>query len=143
MCMIDDADPWDFFTEAQRRAAKAHRCGECRRVIAKGETYRYCSGKVMDGIETMRQCLQCEAATQWLRVACNGYLFGCVEEDLENHVIGYECDLRTRPLTRLLRWMRADWRDRAGNLRPLGDVEALTAEAIAAYRVQYAASGAA
>jgi hypothetical protein len=70
-------------------------------------------------------------------VVCDGWVFNEREADLADHVIGYEKELRSAPLTRLLRWMRADWHDRAGNLRPVDDVEALTKSAITAYRLQY------
>ncbi len=45
----------------------------------------------------------------------------------KNHTCG-EC--RTAPLTRLLRWHLACWRDRNGDLRPVEDVQALTQRAI-------------
>lgn len=137
MCMIDDAEPWEFFHEQRRKAAKEHRCGECGRTIAPGEQYRYCVGK-LDDFCVMRQCLHCQEVARWLSVACNGYLFHAVQEDLFEHITGHESYLRTAPLTRLGRWMRADWRDRNGDLRPVEAVREVTDRAIAAYRRQYA-----
>lgn len=140
MCMYDDSGGWRVFREATRRAAKDHKCGECGRIIAKGEEHRYATGLTYDwdSWESYRQCLHCVAASQWLLVACSGYMFNAIEEDLAEHVVGEESYLRSAPLTRLVRWMRADWRDRAGNLRPVEAVREVTAAAVAAYRAQYA-----
>jgi len=51
MCMIDAADGLGnrCQREARRRARKAHKCGECSRVIAPGETYVDASGIDCDG----------------------------------------------------------------------------------------------
>lgn len=87
-----------------------------------------------DGFVWHKTCEQCTAASVWLEQVCEGWVFERRQEDFESHVLGDERDLRTRSLTRLLRWMRADWRNRAGELRPLGDVMVLTAAAIREHR---------
>ena len=88
MCMIDDCEPWEFHNEGRRRAAKEHRCGECRRTIAPGETYEYGSGKCDGYFSQWKTCLHCLEASRWLSAACNGYLIGAVDEDLRHHIRG-------------------------------------------------------
>lgn len=138
MCMTGDDDYWEFYNEFNPKAKVEHTCVECGRTIAKGERYWTQGGKNDGSFVWYKTCAHCTAASRWLDVACEGWIFGRREEDLSDHVVGYEKELRTRPLTRLYRWMRSDWRDRAGELRPLGDVVTLTDEAVAAYRAQYA-----
>jgi len=136
--MIDDCEPWEFHNEGRRRAAKEHRCGECRRTIAPGETYEYGSGKCDGYFSQWKTCLHCLEASRWLSAACNGYLIGAVDEDLRHHIRGGEEDyLSSRPLIRLVRWMAADWRDRSGDLRDVEVVREVTDRAVSAYRAQY------
>ncbi len=140
MCMAHDYDDWTLFRSQERRANKEHRCGECDRTISRGERYRYSAGLIENYWQDFRQCLQCLAASDWLIVVCEGWLFDAIEEDLANHVDGDESYLCTPPLRKLVEWMRADWRDESGDLRSVEAVHALTAEAIAAYREQFAAA---
>lgn len=136
MCMVGDEEYWDWFTSHHPRARKEHVCGECRRTIRRGETY-WRHGGVHEGTFVWHvMCEHCEAATGWLVIVCDGYIFGRTEEDFTSHVTGDERELRSRPLTRLLRWMRADWCDRSGALRPVGDVMDLSNDAVRAYREQ-------
>lgn len=136
MCMVGDDDYWEFYDEFNPKARKEHICGECGRTIAKGEKY-HTQGGLHEGFFIWHKtCAHCTAASEWLVEVCEGYIFGAREEDLTEHVIGHEKYLRTRPLTRLVRWMRADWHDRAGNLRPVEDVRQVTSEAVHAYRQQ-------
>lgn len=137
MCMVGDEDYWSFYNEYRPKARKEHVCGECGRTIAKGEHYVTQGGLSEAGFEWNHTCAHCDAASEWLISVCDGYIFGRREEDFTEHVIGHEKELRSAPLTRLLRWMRADWQDRDGNLRPIEDVWAVASEAIAAYRRQY------
>jgi hypothetical protein len=137
MCMTDDGEQWTLFRSGQRRAAKDHRCCECGRTIASGEHYAYATGLIDDTWLSYRTCVQCEAACGWLRIVCGGWVYGLTEEDLVNHVTGDERDLRSRPLTRLVRWMKADWRTRSGDLRSVEDVRSVVTDAVDAYRVQF------
>ena len=138
MCMIGDTEPWEFHAEKDRRARKPHRCGECNRTIEPGETYRYGSGKCDGWFSQWKTCQQCLQATRWLNRVCDGYLIGCVQEDLMHHIRGQEeGELSSAPLVRLVRWMAADWKDRTGRLRAEEEVEALVVKALAAYRVMY------
>ncbi len=86
MCMIDDADGSPAFSLEQRhKARKPHRCGECFRTIAPGETYVYASW-LMDGdFDVDRQCAHCAAAATLLELHCRGFVYGGVAEDLESH----------------------------------------------------------
>jgi hypothetical protein len=136
MCMIDDAESWQFFDHVERKARKPHQCFECGRMIQPGERYEYSSGKLYGyrTFEQFHQCAHCRQVTRWLIVACSGFLFGAVREDLAEHVVGEEMYLRSAPLTRLLRWMSASWKDRDGNLRPVEDVRAVTDAVITAFK---------
>lgn len=142
MCMVDDGEGWDYglFSEGRRKARKPHRCGECNRMILTGETYRYWQGRYDGYWSSGKMCAHCDVVTKWLDVVCSGYLFNAIQEDLEEHVVGDERYVRSAPLTRLVRWMRADWRDRAGELRPVEAVTDVTQRAIDAYRRQVAAA---
>lgn len=139
MCMYGDGDGWKVFHQADRRAAKQHRCGECGRDIEKGETYRHASGLINGQTlwDTFRTCAHCVQAIRWLQVACEGYMFEMAKEDLREHVDGYESELRSAALTRLVRWQAARWRNRAGALRPVEDVTVVVDRAIASYRAQF------
>ena len=49
------------FQSIQRKAAKDHKCCECREPIKKGEAYQYSSG-IWDGQpSSFKQCLNCSA----------------------------------------------------------------------------------
>lgn len=137
MCMIDDSEPWDFFHEAERDAGKAHRCGECRRTIERGEGHTIAKGAIEGRWYTFRTCAHCVQVERWLRVVCDGFAYEAVEEDLGHHVRGQdEGYVSSSHLVRLVRWMSADWRDRRGELRPVADVEVVADRAIAAYQRQ-------
>lgn len=138
MCMVGDYDYWEFYNEYTPTARKDHRCQECGRTIAKGE--KYCTqGGLNDGhFQWYKTCAHCDAASRWLSVVCDGWIFGRRREDFGEHVVGYEKDIRSRPLVRLYRWMVAKWQTPTGELRSVDDVEALTEEAVVAYRRQAA-----
>jgi len=139
MCMLDDSDPWDFFHDETRRAAKPYRCCECNRWIGKGERHRYATGLFDRNWIAYRMCAQCDEATRWLMAVCNGYMFETVDEDLGMHIRGQEEGyLSSSHLVRLVRWMRDDWKDRDGTLRSVDQVKAVTDSAIAAYQSRYA-----
>lgn len=60
MCMCDDSTEPDVFRSEIRRARKAHRCDECRRVIPAGSRYRYVSGLWDGRWDDFAFCLRCE-----------------------------------------------------------------------------------
>lgn len=81
-----DCDAPSAFVERRPTARKAHRCCECSRTIAPGETYVLSSG-VWDGRgASFKRCLSCEAIT----LACRdldedcGPCFGELEEFIAN-----------------------------------------------------------
>lgn len=137
MCMVGDEDFWTYYRESEQTARKAHVCGECGRPIELGEKYHRAEGSSEYGWHTHKTCAHCTAASWWLETVCDGWIFERREEDLREHVIGDEKFLRSRPLTRLVRWMAADWRDREGNLRDVDAVKELTRDAIDAYRLKF------
>lgn len=118
MCMIEGIDEAYVIYNRHKatRAAKEHRCTECRRVIAKGETY-YCASGLYDGQwDTHHTCAHCYVACEWLTENCGGFLHGGVQEDIEEHVTEY----RRPDLYRLAIGMRRKWKRRQGEgLRPL------------------------
>lgn len=138
MCMFDGGDDqWAFLSQSTPKARKSHRCGECRRMIEVGEHYSYTSGLYDGSWSEFHQCEQCAATVRWLDVVCQGWVYNMIQEDLLSHVTGEESYIRSRPLARLCRWMLADWRDRAGDLRSVEAVRAVTDEAVGAYRRKF------
>lgn len=119
MCMVDEGDGWLVFRDEHRVARKQHKCYECGRDIEAGERYYFATG-VLNGDRkwiTMRQCAHCVWAAAWLRSECNGFLFGCVEEDLRDHWDGEL--MRGLDLGRRIVGMRRRWKRRDGSLMPV------------------------
>lgn len=50
----------DAFCEVRRKARKEHKCCECRKVIAKGETYIYSSGIWDHRPDSYKTCDRCD-----------------------------------------------------------------------------------
>lgn len=108
MCMIEHADCGPtVFRESQRRARKAHKCGECRRVIEPGEIYRYDTG-IWDGEWGQHvACRHCAVAMDWLSRECDGYLYGEVLADIEEHYReGYGITLGRMAVNMRRKWVR-------------------------------------
>lgn len=105
MCLADDADGCDFYQERMQRARKHYICGECFRPICKGEIYQYVFG-VWEGMPNkQRTCEHCVVAQTWLRKECGSWLFGGVQEDIEDHLYG-----KSMTPYRLVVGMRRQWR---------------------------------
>lgn len=119
MCMIEDADPADFSRAVIRRARKEHRCGECGRVIARGESYEYSTGGRSGEVWSNKSCLHCCEAAKWLSRECHGYLYGGVLEDLQLH---WDDGESTMELGRLIVGIRRKWRRKDGTLMPLPNI---------------------
>ena len=86
MCTFDALDPPDLFRDAQRKARVPHQCGECGRRIVCGERYTYASG-VQDGrFWAAKQCAHCAVAANLLVQHCGGFVYGCVCDDLDDHI---------------------------------------------------------
>jgi hypothetical protein len=131
MCMVDDSEPWEFYTESHVKAArKEHRCTECRRIIYVGEGYRRSMGKFDGDFHVYAMCPHCESASQWLVKACSGYMFCAVLEDLAEH--WEESESYRSPMLRwLIDHMRVGWN--AGE-DPIPNPRAVTASVPTARR---------
>lgn len=120
MCMVDlSEDDWVSFGDKVRRAAKDHKCFECSRMITKGEHYEEAKG-LSDGncFHVFRTCLHCVAARNWLSVVCHGWLYGAVQQDLQEHW-DEAWELRSWWLGRIVRRMERRWTRRDGTLMPV------------------------
>jgi hypothetical protein len=118
MCMIDGADePMRCWNTVTRKARKEHKCQECGRVIAAGESYRYGSGIDYDGLACSHKvCAHCLVACDWLTENCGGWIFSGVYEDIREHVDEY----RRSDLARIAIGMRRDWKPfRRAGLMPV------------------------
>lgn len=74
-------------------------------------------------------CSQCIAARRWLTVVCNGWLYGGVHEDLEQHM---DEDYACGALNALCRHMSNQWTHRKTRaVVPVANVERLVARALA------------
>ena len=115
MCMIDDSDEPEFHVADDVVARRDHKCGECRRVIAKGETYESSRGKWNGDFDSHKTCAHCCAAREWLTMECSGFCYGAVREDLHEH-FDYG---PTMELGRLLVGMRRKWKRFGGDNMPI------------------------
>lgn len=138
MCMVSDDAYWEFSSSKHPKARKDHACGECGRTITKGETYWFFVGSYDGSFSTHKTCEHCDIASAWLVEACGGWVFNARQEDLGEHVDGEESYLNSPALEELYGWMKADWRDDAGDLRTPAAVKTLTDEAVLAYRTHMA-----
>lgn len=113
MCAVDDADGYcKTLQQSMRKAAKPHRCTECRRIIQAGETYLYEYTKFDGETDSHRTCQHCQVARHWLSENCGGWLYGGVEEDIHDHaesgMYGFGVKLLAVGMSR--KWTRKDGR---------------------------------
>lgn len=107
MCMIDGAEKYSIWKEKTiTKARTEHKCDECGRAIAKGETYTIYKGFSDGEWSTHPICRHCIVACGWLRVTCHGFIHTCVLEDIEEHAREY----RRFDLYRLVVGMRRKWK---------------------------------
>lgn len=123
MCRIDDCDTARVSNTATRKAAKPHRCTDCFREIAKGETYQYTFMILEDGPMTFRLCRHCQVAAAWLQRECRGYVFEQIREELEEHAQEYPHI--AAGLAPLIAGMRIKWSAGDG-LLPVPDLPTVT-----------------
>lgn len=79
------------FSKTERRAKKAHKCGECGRAIGLGEKYENVFG-VWDGdASTFKTCQRCVAVREFVvaHVPCCCWLYGNMLEDVINTARDY------------------------------------------------------
>lgn len=123
MCRVDYCED-DVFCLSDNTpvARKGHHCGDCGREIVPGERYRV-SGWISDGqITRCKMCAHCEAAAEWLRVTCNGWVWTQIGEELREH-IEEEPMLETWSLHWLAKAHRQKWRRRDGRMVSVEQVE--------------------
>ena len=125
MCMVEGADEnyTVYNTPRLVRSRKDHKCDECNRVIAKGETYLRGSGLYDGSWDVLRICVHCDVAAKWLVKNCGGFLHHGVQEDIEEHVSEYNHTDAFDGLARIAIGMRHKWTvkrgPRAGQLMTL------------------------
>lgn len=80
----EHGDTPSFYNESLRTARKAHACGECKRVIAPGETYESTTGCWDGRIDRYKTCADCVS----VRAAffCERWNFGEIWWDLREHL---------------------------------------------------------
>lgn len=112
MCMADMSDGGPEVHRAKIvRARKAHRCDECGRPIAAGERYEYVFSIFEGDWYTNHTCVHCVEVRRWLDVACRGWIYTAVHEDIREH--WDESDLaRTVAMGRLIHARDRTWRAR-------------------------------
>ena len=125
MCMADGGDTCDVWETRTRVARKTHKCAECGRVIAKGESHRFYKGLIYGSWFDGRQCAHCMVMADWLSRECGGFLTEGVLEDFEEHAREYH----RFDLWRLTWGGRHQWR-RNGALLPIPTLP-LTSEQLA------------
>jgi hypothetical protein len=74
MCDCDCSGP-DVYDCTAQKARKPHRCSECWRTIAKGESYERHSGLWDGSWETFRWCQHCSAACKVLTEEIEDFCF--------------------------------------------------------------------
>jgi hypothetical protein len=90
MCMADSCDfEGTHLGTAKHVARKDHRCGDCGRIIGKGESYMVGSWASEGRIERMKMCAHCRVVADWLEANCGGYVWGGLIEDLREHIEEY------------------------------------------------------
>jgi hypothetical protein len=85
-CPLDggDGEEAKFYRRTERRAAKEHRCFECREPIPKGAKYEHVAGKWDHSVLTFRTCLSCVEIRD--HFACeSGYVYGELWTQLEEN----------------------------------------------------------
>ena len=112
MCMIDAGETYKVSRSAIRTARTQHKCGECSRVIAKGETYRYCTGLYDDYWNVHKTCRHCDVARAWLSKNCGGWLYESVYDDIREHASEYPA--LAFGINRIVVGMRRGWQRRDG-----------------------------
>lgn len=82
-CSCEDAERFDILSQKDVRARKPHRCYECGKAIAPGETYDRIVGVCCGEMETMRTCRFCAGVRADLVSMHYCVMFGGVWELVE------------------------------------------------------------
>lgn len=116
MCMVDDADRVNILSNVDRVARKEHRCGECGRMIQRGETYKVEAGVIDGRMDVYKTCAHCLVVREWLSGECGGWVYAATDEDIVEHCNGYGHPMS---VYRLAVGQRRNWRTRKGALMPV------------------------
>jgi hypothetical protein len=125
MCRIDGGERAEVYVAKIRKAAKAHKCYECRRQINTGERYHNAKVIYEGQPDEFKTCAHCTVGVAWLKHNCGGYMFGDVMEDIREHADEYPAI--AKPImdyvARMRRqWQRADGRGLLAAPRPIPDI---------------------
>lgn len=132
MCRVDWDSAPDFYTEKMVTARKAHTCSECRRTIHRGERYERVAGKWHGLMSSYTTCVHCIAARDWLHIACGGWIFTEVLDELVEH--WHESPtFQTMTLGRLIAGMRRKWSDGKAEIPDADVIRASIPERARAY----------
>lgn len=119
MCMFDsdgDGTVTMIHDGSYRKARKAHKCAECRRVIEAGESYHVEAFTFEGDFSWHKTCAHCMVARGWLQGECGGWLYGGVIEDLREHCHEGPYDMGVFRIAVGASWK---WRGKRGNLLPV------------------------
>lgn len=117
MCRIDDCDSSTVSRQKMVKARKAHRCGECSRIIDPGEVYQYVFMVLEDEPMVWHTCSHCLVASRWLIENCGGWVHEQVLEEIEEHAEEYPA--RADDLRPIIEGIRAKWAMPDCTLMPL------------------------
>lgn len=109
MCRTDGGDGPAVSSTTTQKARKTHKCGECGREIQPGETYTRTWG-IWDGFaSTYKTCSHCAIPEEWLAINCDGYIFGEIIDDIDEHGRDYQrADLRALAAGAAKKWRTDD-----------------------------------
>lgn len=98
MTVSCDYDPATLYVSRKIKAAKPHKCSECRGVIQKNESHELVKGLWDGRWESFRTCpdclhLRCSLQAAYGEGGCNGWLHSGMIDMLE----GMACDLKWSP----------------------------------------------
>ncbi len=127
MCMFDDAESATVLSSKDRVAKKNHTCGECHRTIDTGEKYHTDVYKFDGQVSRHKTCMHCMVARQWLSYECAGWICGCIQEDIDEHVQSGGCPVA---LSRLAIGMKSKWRTPRGKLMKIPALPLITNQRI-------------
>lgn len=97
-CVVMDSDycSTDFYREVPRRAAKPHRCCECKDAIQVGDSHRYATGKSDGMFWDYRTCEPCYEIRKTF--VCSSWLFGELWDSIDeqmfwkwNEMVAIDC----------------------------------------------------
>lgn len=86
MCKYDVGDDGKLCRSIKRTARKRHRCYECRAEIFVGDEYREDTGLWDGEWSRFKMCGVCAEKAAYLLIECNGFLYGMVCQDYDDHM---------------------------------------------------------